>query len=549
MITSPAYSFVQFNPDGPDSCCNGINSVCLPVVLSNDLSFQVLNDSDPGTLSVVRMNGETVSTQSGFVSAGDNIYLWQSPIDITGLACDECFQLKIGTSLSNCFIKKCDDCFTSLIEYYNDEDYADFIYCNAGFMNRVRLPFYLNKPKMPETRSVYRKSNGTIRLTKSVITKQYTLTTDYLTEKMHDCLAVALGHDNTNIFSSVYSGGISKSGDYSPDWQDGMCIAQAELTVDVTPLSIRNNNCQECAAPAPPCAGVTIPSFSLPAATAGVMYNQSFSLGGTAPFTISNRVKPSWMTIDVFGNSLVFAGVPAAGDAGTGLTVSFNVNNECGIASANKTVNVVVPSCTPVGIVGTPSLPDGYVGLFYSYSFNLSGDANFTLGSIVKPSWMNISIDEVNKKVTLSGTPDAVATGVSVSFAVNNCADNSVNFSQTMNVATAVMFTDTTFNSSDDYTDYETANIIGGVPGATLTINCTDYRNPNGGTLKINGNTVTSIDFSFTVLLDSSGNGSFAADIVGIPNPGTVILGEFTINGTTEGAIGTPASYTISKVF
>lgn len=440
-ITSPKYSFIQFNQPEGQGCCNGITDISLPVVNSTDLYFQILSDTAPGALSVVNSVGDVLSSQSGFVEIMDGVYGWQSPIDLSGVDCDACFQLKIGTALSNVFKKRCDDCFTTLLEYYNDEDYADFIYCNSNFINRVRLPLFLSKPKMSEERAVYRKSNGVIKLTKSILTKEYQVQTDFMPEPMHDALSVALAHDNTNVYSKTYTGSISKSSEYNEPWDDDMCVAQADFKVAVAPLAIRNNNCQECAEiiPPTPCVPVALAAFSFDHATIDIAYSKTLTVTGDAPFTYSNVVAPGWMTVSVSGASITFSGTPHSGDVGEGIPVSFDVANACGNISIDKTIDVAETTCIPVGIVGTPSLPNAQVGVFYSYSFGLSGDPNFTFGAITAPAWMDIGINNSTKMVTVSGTPPSAVADEEVSIEITNCgAANSIVFGDTI----TVVFTD-----------------------------------------------------------------------------------------------------------
>jgi hypothetical protein len=112
----------------------------------------------------------------------------------------------------------------------------------------------------------------------------------------------------------------------------------------------------------------------------------------------------------------------------------------------------------------------------------------------------------------------------------------------------------TNFGSTTNITgnasfDQEQANLVG-VAGATLTIQMTTYTNNNNmGQLKINGNLVTP-GYTFTVVLDGSGNGHFIAYIQGnAGNTGTVVRGIFTIVGISSGTANTPITYQISKVF
>lgn len=295
------------------------------------------------------------------------------------------------------------------------------------------------------------------------------------------------------------------------------------------------------------CTGVSYSAFSFADAIPGTSYSRSIPLSGTGPFTLSYSSLPSWMTANISGSTLTFSGTAGSGDVGTNIPVNFIVTNACGSASGYKTINVV-SDCVGVSISGTAS--DAQEGTAYLIIFTLSGTGPFALSAgPTLPSWMSISLSD--NQVSISGTPTSGDVGSSnpIAFSVTN-ACGSQDFTANISViATGVRFGTTTFRGGDALTDHETANILGGQPGATLTIVCTDYRNPNGGTLKINGSTVSSVDYSFNILLDSSGNGSFDADIYGANHPGTAILGEFTINGTTNGTIGSPPSYIISKTF
>jgi hypothetical protein len=96
---------------------------------------------------------------------------------------------------------------------------------------------------------------------------------------------------------------------------------------------------------------------------------------------------------------------------------------------------VTPPECVNVVIAGSPSLPDGEVGIAYTYSFAITGTAPFVLSNITKPSWLSITIDQVNKLVIFNGTPDVDGTGIEVSLDINNCSSGSANFSNTIIIA------------------------------------------------------------------------------------------------------------------
>jgi hypothetical protein len=290
-IISPKFSFVNFNPQGSvDNCCIGEKEVCLPVVEDNDLVFQfsivtdtiqdatdVFNSPLSGIqLLLLDVDGNEVHNWT----VADNLlfekyrtgpnkisYLWRNtlqqltPNDIAAshLECDQCFSFKIiatatvnsevvtKTAFSNCFVVRCKDCYTTIFEYYNNETYADFEYCNiTNPINKVRLFVHLNQPKSIEDKAVYRKSNGVIRQTRSLITKEYQAQTEHFPETIHDKIVIMLAHDTVQVTSSSYTGGVSKNGEYEIEWIDNLCKAPAKFKATATPFAIRNNNCAEC---------------------------------------------------------------------------------------------------------------------------------------------------------------------------------------------------------------------------------------------------------------------------------------------------------------
>ena len=290
-IVSPKFSFVNFNviPE-IEKCCMGDNNVCLPVIKDNDLVFQFSINTDTSgdadsvfatDLSNIQLILLDVSGSDLYnFTATDSLnfekyrtgptqvtYLWRNPL--TGLTtgvhplveCDQCFSFKISVTInfswttetsvaiatSNCFIRKCGDCYTSVLEYYNADDYADYKYCSiTNPVNRIRLQLYVNQPRPMEDKSVYRKSNGAIKQTRSLITKEYIGWTENYPEDIHDKITVIFGHDNVNIESANYTGGLSKSADYVINWTDTICKATATFKALATPYAIKNNNCADC---------------------------------------------------------------------------------------------------------------------------------------------------------------------------------------------------------------------------------------------------------------------------------------------------------------
>lgn len=117
-----------------------------------------------------------------------------------------------------------------------------------AFTNRIRLPFKISKPQFPEDKTVYRFANGQRKTLSVVVNKTYAGETDYMPEKWHQRLTIALAHDNITIEGDKYLGGVSKDGDYEIAWPDFLDYptGKAAFSVFVTPFDNTNSNCQTC---------------------------------------------------------------------------------------------------------------------------------------------------------------------------------------------------------------------------------------------------------------------------------------------------------------
>lgn len=88
--------------------------------------------------------------------------------------------------------------------------------------------------------------------------------------------------------------------------------------------------------------------------------------------------------------------------------------------------------CIDVTIIGSPKLPDGQVGILYSYQFKLLGTEPFNLTINDRPAWMNILIS--GDTVIFSGVPDEEGTNIEVDITITNCSSGSANFSDTLDI-------------------------------------------------------------------------------------------------------------------
>ncbi len=228
---------------------------------------------------------------------------------------------------------------------------------------------------------------------------------------------------------------------------------------------------------------------------------------------------------------------------------SFRTLQNCSVAITGGTTPPTGPICVGVTIGGGQTLPDAQAGIPYSATINLSGTAPFSISSVIKPSWMTVTLS--GSTINFTGTPTATGTPT-VSFTVSNCSGgNSLNFSQSITVTQPPYRFGTTTDITGDTTfAQETENIIG-VPGGIATITVSTYTVTNSsGQVMVNGSQVF-LNNTFDITLDGSGNGSFVAKVQGDPaNTGTVVRAIFTITAVTAGGtIGNPDSKQISKVF
>ncbi len=157
-ILNSQHSFVRFNdPATEPDCIWGDINYCLPVYSQADIAFQfviegteaeinalcVQDASEVSIAIVADCNTTPLLTfsqkpQRFRLSLTQALYNWPhglpnftSVIDIY-----ECFKVQAAVGgvnfCSNCFERIAEDCYTSVIEYGNDEDAFGFKYCYAG---------------------------------------------------------------------------------------------------------------------------------------------------------------------------------------------------------------------------------------------------------------------------------------------------------------------------------------------------------------------------------------------------------------------------------
>lgn len=192
------------------------------------------------------------------------------------------------------------------------------------------------------------------------------------------------------------------------------------------------------------CVGVGITgSPVLPNAVTGEAYAFSFTLTGTAPFGLTDIVKPAWMAISITGSTVNFSGTPE--DPADDEEVTFNINN-CSDSTApfaGTITNVPRPSLietsntdtgvdgtrTQIAQVGSSVVPGNIFNVeVYSHTVSYTAISGDTPGDVAiglrdavnatsEASWDSAS--SAPPSGTLGFPPTATASGDSITIVLN----------------------------------------------------------------------------------------------------------------------------------
>lgn len=157
-------------------------------------------------------------------------------------------------SCSNLFYVETEECYTSVLTYYNEENGYGFryvVYEDEGTdkvtQNKIRLPFYLRRPTFQIEENIIRRSDGVKQRTSTTIEKQWSGVVGYLSPEQHEKLLIALKHDWVKV-ENTYSGvnqRMTQEGDYSIGYPDELntVLSPAEFTITDYKHNNVNNNC------------------------------------------------------------------------------------------------------------------------------------------------------------------------------------------------------------------------------------------------------------------------------------------------------------------
>jgi SdrD B-like protein/putative Ig domain-containing protein/GEVED domain-containing protein len=291
----------------------------------------------------------------------------------------------------------------------------------------------------------------------------------------------------------------------------------------------------------PVCNTITITPSTLPDATVGTAYSQTFSAtGGTASYTwaVSAGTLPAGLTLSTAG---VLSGTPTTGNA-AGTNVTFRATDAYG---CQQTILINLQVC-PVLALSPTTLPTPTVGSLYSQTVTASGGAasySFALASGTLPSGLVLSSAGV-----ISGTP---VNTTSATFIVKATDANGCPGTRSYTVAPVcptITVTPTTVPDGRNGTAYsQTLTASGGTASYTWAVSSGTL--PAGLTLSTAG----VISGTPTASNASGTNVTFrATDNYGCQGTGVInvqVCPVITVNPTTLPAAiqGAPYSQTITS--
>lgn len=165
-IITPQSSFIRFDGELTVAhCVHGDFKTCLPVYAEEDVAFQFVVEADTPEEAAALCNPYDANMTMGIVrECGQEAYdvefneiperyrisdlqvLYNWPHGVPGMIGDialgECFHIRVVVAgalvgCTNCFQRISDPCFTSVIEYGNNENFGGFNYCNSGEVDPV----------------------------------------------------------------------------------------------------------------------------------------------------------------------------------------------------------------------------------------------------------------------------------------------------------------------------------------------------------------------------------------------------------------------------
>lgn len=164
---------------------------------------------------------------------------------------------------------------------------------------------------------------------------------------------------------------------------------------------------------------------SLPDGQVSANYSYSFPITGSPNFTITNITKPSWMNITIFAYSVIgspptysvlITGIPDT--AGTGIDVSFDINNACGTKSFADSIDITTAPATQSTIdwVFESHTSQGVFRIYVNAVLaveqlgngTFTGSINVNAGATVEAQDLGANIVNPKKDLTIINQTDSI---------------------------------------------------------------------------------------------------------------------------------------------
>jgi len=194
------YPIVQFSDDKQDVCCCYV----LPVSEGSDLAL--FSPATGGNWYLSNLNGDKISEDyviptDGFISVFS--------VDLSAiLAPGDCFRVIAGNYFSTPFqYIGCDTDNTHIFEYWDVDDIN---------RQRIRISCVIENPQSKTEKSDYTDSNGVNISLSKMRRKEYSMTTDFYPESVHDAIKEILLYPNLLVDDDP----MYESGDYDIGWDE-----------------------------------------------------------------------------------------------------------------------------------------------------------------------------------------------------------------------------------------------------------------------------------------------------------------------------------------
>ena len=193
-----------------------------------DGNFVIFNEQETNIISDCK--GTNIRGVKTFVKAGETLdfevcapksFIPESSEKYLMIRCD--VRVKTYKALykdgSTSSIMKCVDRIKdglAFVSYYCYDDAFGFPFKTANGTCSLMLPIHLTNPQYNQSDKIYTKSTGENVVLFSELTKEYDASTDYINERMHEIILVALSCDRLVINGER----LTKSDKYEVDWEN-----------------------------------------------------------------------------------------------------------------------------------------------------------------------------------------------------------------------------------------------------------------------------------------------------------------------------------------